>query len=58
MMADRSGMVPTVMATIKDAKMKDENLLQAYELHGWKPEETISADENMMDLVRNHLLRF
>jgi hypothetical protein len=31
--------------------MIDDILLKDYELYGWKPDETLSADENMMDLV-------
>ncbi|CAJ1954370.1 unnamed protein product [Cylindrotheca closterium] len=36
-------------------------LLQGFELHGWKPDDSLSQDENMMDLVmlvtRNSTLR-
>jgi hypothetical protein len=31
--------------------MIDNILLKEYELYGWKPDKTLSADENMMDLV-------
>lgn len=33
-------------------EMKDRRqLLQSFELHGWKPDDSLSHDENMMDLV-------